>query len=729
MPKRPTIALCLIVKNEADNLPKLFKSIEGCFDEIHITDTGSEDKTVEVAKSLGATVHHFDWVDDFSAARNYSFSHANTDFIMWLDGDDVLSDAKAFKLWRDTTMNIADYWLATYNYALNPDGTPNCAFARERVVRRSKDFKWKYFVHEGLLPPIKSVHKSNFVKTWTVDHKRTAEDLTLDRARNLHLFELHKSKLDSRMKFYYGKELFENNHPVEATSWLTLAASDPKLENHDRVLAIQYACFSYTSCNQFQKAIGMATTGLGLEPQRAEFHVIVADSFMKLGRIADAVPFYQSAKYCQNINSGLFTTPVYTNPMAYTSYPRTQLIRAYYTLGRIDLSKKEADECLKLYPNEEVNTLIKELDRVESALPSKTSQLFVTDDIVFTCPEGTPYEFDPEVYETKGIGGSETALVVMAELLAKKTGRPVKVFSKRNERPEKGYNGVEYLSSQKLNQFFSTFKPWAHIAWRHNFKVTDAPTFVWSHDLFATGMEAMDRYKKVLCLSNFHKNYVQTLFGIPEDKILVTRNGLDTGKIVPRGTFDKIHGRVVYSSSPDRGLERTIRVMDKVVQEIPDAELHVYYGFDNMRKMNMHDEVAKYERMIANRPWVKFRGNMQQKDLHEELAKAQVWLYPTNFEETFCITALEMLANKVYPIVRDYGALTDTLSEACIRGQALLIDNLAESDSDLDVFARATISAIKEDHWKRIDFDLEKHSWSSVAEEWLEWLNRLTLES
>lgn len=77
-----------IVKNEAGELERSIRSIMDICDEIVVVDTGSEDNTVETAKSLGAVVHHFDWVDDFSKARNFALSKANGDLIIFIDADE-----------------------------------------------------------------------------------------------------------------------------------------------------------------------------------------------------------------------------------------------------------------------------------------------------------------------------------------------------------------------------------------------------------------------------------------------------------------------------------------------------------------------------------------------------------------------------------------------------------------------------------------------------------------
>lgn len=71
------LSLCLIVKNEEKYLERCLKSLRNYVDEIIITDTGSADTTVEIAKKYTDKVYHFEWIDDFSAARNFCQSHAS----------------------------------------------------------------------------------------------------------------------------------------------------------------------------------------------------------------------------------------------------------------------------------------------------------------------------------------------------------------------------------------------------------------------------------------------------------------------------------------------------------------------------------------------------------------------------------------------------------------------------------------------------------------------------
>jgi glycosyltransferase involved in cell wall biosynthesis len=725
---RPTIALCCILKNEVNNLPRLLASVKGCFDVIHLTDTGSSDGSIELIQSYatGANpsdtpiqLHHFPWVDDFAAARNASYRPAETDYVAWLDLDDVLSGREAFIQWRDTIMEIAEYWVATYHYASDATGKPVCSFARERVIKRGLGLEWRYFVHEGIIPvsPYGRPIQAQYATAWNVVHVRSEADVAMDRSRNLNLFKNREKTLDPRMQYYYGKELFENGKPLEAFEWLVKASAEEKLELHDRILAIQYACLSAQQCNQYDRSIMLAHQGLQLAPGRAEFFNMIGDAYVKANRFGDSVPYYSAAKECAFQDpAGLMAAPLFIHEDAYKFWPRHQLAKVFAQLGQFDRAEHILNECDAIGANGETTLFKSELKKLKPLLTLPSGLVAKSDDIVISCHGNGFYEWDEEIAKTQGVGGSEIAVIRMARELHKLTGRTVRVFNNRTQQKE--IDGVFYHPAHEASPYFQKFEPKIHFAWRHATKLTNAPTYVWCHDLMVPGIEHHQNYDGVLTLSKFHKNYVHSLFRVPLAKLSVTKNGIDPERFstLPAAKED---GRVVFSSSPDRGLARAIEVMDLVIPEIPWATLHCYYGFENMIKIGRASEVDALKALIKDRPYVKFHGNLPQDQLAVELGKACVWLYPTNFLETFCITALEMQAAKVYSVVRRWGALPERF-EFEGKANATILDSDCETLSQGQAYAKAVVKALKQKSWGEVAFNPEDHSWHKVALEWVE---------
>lgn len=732
---RPTVSLACIAKNERHNFDALFSSIQGCFDEVHITDTGSTDGSIEYLTDLVKNgrdmevlgcplkLHFFEWIQDFGAARSFAFSHVKTDFVMWLDLDDSLSDKEAFKLWRDNAMGLADYWLATYQYAFDDNKNPVCSFARERVFRVSKEPKWYYFVHEGVKPTPGMI--SQYVITWCVKHRRTLEDLKKDHGRNLAIFEKNKEKLDSRMMFYYGKELFEANKPMDAFAPLMEAITRKDLEPHDRVLGIQYAALSSISCNQFERAIEIAYQGLRLEPNRAEFYAMLGDCYARLNRLKDAVPFYFAAKNCVNSApaSAKYQGAIYNHEATYGQYPTENLAKIFYAQARFDEARIQAKDGIERYNSEPCKLVLAELDKAVALTEPNKKGLVETEEIVITTGPQGAYPWDSNIYKTKGLGGSETAAIEMAKWLRLKTGRVVKIFNPR-ETILMDDDGVEYHPIKDVLTYFSKFKPKIHIAWRHNIKLTDATTYLWCHDLVTQGCELSHSFDKMICLSEFHKNYVRSIQGVPDDKIIVSRNGVDPSRFL--GIREKNPNKVIFPSSPDRSLDRAMWIMDEARKTLPDLELHVYYGLENLEKYGLGDLAKKLKQMMSERPWVKYHGNVDQKTLAKEMTEAVAWLYPATFIESFCILAIETQLAGVYGLVREIGALQNTYRDAHLEGRGELIDSDSDTPEKQKLWADRLVNAIQTRAWDKCWLDTgrdQRFSWESVSDEWIEFMD------
>jgi glycosyltransferase involved in cell wall biosynthesis len=721
MKKRPTISLCLIAKNEAHNIRALFESIEGCFDEVILVDTGSTDNTKELALSYGAKVFDFTWVDDFAAARNYSFDQATSDYVFWCDLDDSLRNKEAFIKFRDNVMEVADYWIANYHYAFDfHTSTPLCTFPRERIIKRGKGFKWKYFVHEGLMPSDGVELKPQMITTWDIVHRRSIKDVEADRTRNITLFEKNRDKFDTRMLYYYGKELFENKLTKVAIVPLSEAFQKEDLAPHDRVLCLQYLVYSFMEEKDFKRAFELAQVGINLDPHRAEFHVAMGDSKIGLGEIQNALPFYYAATACRQ-NHNLVSRFIFSNIDAYGAYPWNAIVKVLANMGDIEAALNVAKQTQERFHHAETDLLLKELTQARTSQAFDVSMATNCGDIIFTC-FANAYEWDGEIYRKQGLGGSETAEIELAEWFAKLTPRKIIIFN--SVKTEKHINGVIYRPLEMLNDYLKHNVPWMHIAWRHNNKICNAMTVVHSHDLQTPGIENYNIFEKVAVLTPWHRDFMNATQGVPFDKMWLTGNG-----IVPeRFNVDKSKKdpyAFVFSSSPDRGLDRAMLVLDKVREEFPEITLRVFYGIEHLEKYGLKDLQDKLKAMMNERPWVTYYGKTEQKEMMRHFKEVSYCVQPSNFLETFGISVLEQVCSGIYPIFRRIGGIADTLKPFVDKGMASLVEGDCVSEAEFSNYIEETKKAVKEQRHLRVMVDANELSWKNRAIEWLDEFKKL----
>lgn len=203
-----TVSLALIVRNEQHTLGRCLASVADAFDEIVVVDTGSRDATVEVARRYTARVFDFEWRDDFSAARQFAFDQATSDWVVWLDADDVVSNAAALR----PTLAAAPPEVAGFEwrYVTGRDtwGNATCEYWRERCVRNDGTFRWHGRIHEVLIPtrPLALVRDTEVFVEHHPEHARAAEK----QSRNIRILESELRdagpNASPRLLFYLGNE-------------------------------------------------------------------------------------------------------------------------------------------------------------------------------------------------------------------------------------------------------------------------------------------------------------------------------------------------------------------------------------------------------------------------------------------------------------------------------------------------------------------------------------------
>lgn len=153
-----TISVCMIVKNEEKNLAGCLDCLKAIADEIVIVDTGSTDKTKEIAERYTDKIYDFAWIDDFSAARNFAFSKATMDYIYSADADERLDEENQAKFLQLKQILLPEIEIVQMYYCNQLENNTIYSFDKEyrpKLYKRLREFVWREKIHEAVaLEPV-----------------------------------------------------------------------------------------------------------------------------------------------------------------------------------------------------------------------------------------------------------------------------------------------------------------------------------------------------------------------------------------------------------------------------------------------------------------------------------------------------------------------------------------------------------------------------------------------
>ena len=274
------------------------------------------------------------------------------------------------------------------------------------------------------------------------------------------------------------------------------------------------------------------------------------------------------------------------------------------------------------------------------------------------------------------MGGTETALYNLSKCF-QNLGYDVIVGG---DVVEGDYDGVRYRSLDSLHKNFSDHHFRAIIATsylhyvKEFFDFSYDKSFFCIHNTDSTGgwwypywrgdilsetdslsLLESNSVTGIVCLTEWHKDFFTSSFPSLKDKVSIIGNGFNPS-LIP-ASLNKIPRSFIYSSHPERGLEILLSNWKLIKEKKRDATLKVCtpaYGLSNFQNL-----ATKFSHL--EKEGVSFIGAVDQKSLYKIIAETDYWLYPTRYEETYCITALEMQAMKTCILTCNYGALGDTV--------------------------------------------------------------------
>lgn len=696
------LSLSMIVKasdDEALLLNRCLKSVAQFVDEINITITGENEMCEKVCKQYGAKVSHFKWVNDFSKARNFNFSQATGDYILWLDADDVLRGGeKLEETVEEMEKNHIDTVIFPYLYDFDSNGLCIVRHLKTRIVKNDGCVTWVGALHEDF-------HQNRDIRQFLdekieVLHLTDEKRATQSSKRNLAIAksELLRAKNDPRSHYLVANAYLAQHDNKNALKYLKSFLS---MSQSDEEKYLVYLNISDILEDKREEYIGKAWA---LRPAYPNTYFKMGEHLYKKGKYKEAKNFIELGLQMPKPDSSII---VY-NPREYDYVPLSLMVNICFELGEYSKALATMDVILKLYPKDEgvlsrkkaiekelgdvlkADEIIQKLEGIKDkkylkkrldSLPDSLkahpkicffrNQHFVKEtssgrDLVYYC-SFTEKEWTPENVEKGGVGGSEEAVINISKNLQKL-----------------GWNVTVYNNCGKGGVFEGvTYKPW----WSYNVKDKQDVTIIWRHpktidfldenagrifvdmhDVIQEGeftKERLAKIEKVFVKSKSHRILFQS---VPDEKIRIIPNGIDTSlfeKEVVKNPY-----LILNTSSADRHLESTLDIFEELIKREPNKpwKLAWYYGwgvFDYVHRENK--EMMEWKKTQTDRfDALKALGRAEGGSMlsHTEIAKkyleAGIFLYPTSFLEVHCISILKAQAAGCRVISSDFAALEET---------------------------------------------------------------------
>ncbi|MEJ6949875.1 glycosyltransferase [Natronospora cellulosivora (SeqCode)] len=381
MKKDSSISLCMIVKDEENNIKNCLESVYKYVDEIIIVDTGSRDNTLSIAKNYQVTIIKESWYDDFSRARNTSLEHAQGDWILYLDADEYLPEKTVKKLSELSKNKIASAWLFSIISPIN-DNTAN-RHANIRMFRNKKNYFFQGKIHEQIKPSIIKNDPEAVILNSGLDiyHSGYRNDYRGRKAKTLRNIRILKQELKKREKnpflnFNIAKSYYVLGKYQLSQKHYQIAVEN--IDDHSDIRPVLYR--NYSLClietGEFKVAISLLKKAVLEYEDYPDLYFIMAHIYWDLGWIKEAKKYYN---LCLNIKK---------ISIKYTTSPGVNTFLALENIGEICLRENNIKKATKYFEkaylsNKSFQLLVKILSCLQKILKKDKEiiQYFLKDDL------------------------------------------------------------------------------------------------------------------------------------------------------------------------------------------------------------------------------------------------------------------------------------------------------------------------------------------------------------
>lgn len=757
------LSLCMIVKptvEEAKMLERALVSVDGYVDEICLTFTkGTHTKEglkacKKVAKDFGAKVSYFNWVKDFGKARNFNFSQATNDYIFWIDCDDVVKGAKNLPgIMSQVKEKHLDAVVMNYLYDFDPE-TKICTVKhlKTRIVRKTAA-RWEGALHEDFIA-LKDSFNSELCKDIEImqitDEKKAEEsaERNLEIAENEYKLKPEDPRSHWLMANAYNAKGLKKFSEDFYKSFIGLSKS-----REEKYIAYLSLAGLYEEKN-LDIAIAYLLEALNMIPTYPNAYFKLAELNLRMKNYEACVGFSEVGLQLPVPELSIL---VY-NPRDYDVNPLVILSDCYYQMGKYKKAlevmkllkdkfptKKSLREKFKFLTKEledfmDVDALAKELEGLNDkdfkkrvdALPehlkyhpgvrSMYNMRFIKQtasgkDLVYLCYP-TSKEWNPDKQD---IGGSEEAVINLSRELA-----------------ELGWNVTVYNSCGKKAKKYG--KVWFKPFWMYNYRDKQDVTILWRspnmadyeinsdkiyvdlHDVIKPAeltKERLEKIDKIFVKTQAHRDLFEA---VPDDKFSIIPNGVNANDF--EGKFKKDPYYILNTSSPDRHLDATLDVFEELIKREPDKpwKLGWFYGWDLYEQWHtegkpkewMDKQKERFSKLVeaGRAEGGKF---IPQDEIVEKYKKSSYFLYPTQFYEIHCISAVKAQLAKCKMVTSDFAALSETVKAKKVHTDGEKWGSeFTFGDSQVDEY----LSLMKEAETGDSNWAKKTYNWKLISKKW-----------
>jgi glycosyltransferase involved in cell wall biosynthesis len=334
--------------------------------------------------------------------------------------------------------------------------------------------------------------------------------------------------------------------------------------------------------------------------------------------------------------------------------------------------------------------------------------------------------------DTKGIGGSETSHIEMSNRLSDR-GHDVYSYGPTPfKEPTVNPHGVTWERCDNDPNIWRRNGIW--VIYRDPQSIDDVqpgnPAWLICQDVDypALTAERAAKFTRIVTLCETHAFYMRLRFPHLADRICVSSNGIKSELIADalKNPPARNPKRLMYASSPDRGLVHLALIFSRAKEVISDLELHVYYGFNNIEKVIQKSAYIQKNtneiRRALDQPGIEWHGRTAQPELIQEWLKAGIWCHPSSFTETSCITCMDAQALGAIPITTPVWAIADNVKHGVFIEGDPYTDNLTRARYTLELIRLATDEKRQEEiRAEMMPWAQSFFGWEKFVDQWEEW--------